>query len=148
MTQQPEPSASNITILPGGLEVKPPGTVRGTHINVQDYYVLMEGAGTARDASVRDVCIGIGSTGLTTSIGLMLSTPLVQFVDVGDGRTLSDVKWGPLACVLLLGAATIAATVIAFIAHKRTKGDPGRRSFAILLERLRSDLGVPPDDGK
>jgi hypothetical protein len=138
-TGQPE-----ITILQGGLAMRPPGPQLGTHITRENYFVLMEGAGTSKEASIRDVSLGVGFTALTTAASLFFSCDLTRTINTNPGVIKVPI-WGPLLTLIFMLFIGLFSIILAYISNIRAKGDTGRMSYKLLLERLRSDLGIQPD---
>lgn len=133
----PKGNAGEITFSAGDVVMEVPQQTRVTRIGLQEFHLLMEGAGSPRGASVRDSCIGIAVTAGTTAISLWCSTNLTV---THNGQKIP--VWGPFLTVIILAMVTLVTVVIAILGHKVATGDAGRRSYSDLLARMRRELGV------
>lgn len=97
-------------------------------IDKQDYHILMEGAGNPLDTSVRDVSAGLAASGLTTALSLL---PSVDY----------DKLTGPVVLFTILFCSFIFFSVLSVLAHMRTKGDKGRKSYVELMDRIKIQVG-------
>jgi hypothetical protein len=133
-TIPPVPGAGNPaamvqhSIASGPAVVQAPTHTPSVMLNLQDFRILTEGAGNPRDASTRDVCIGVAVAAFTTAASLFQSVDL-------------DKNTGPIKLFLGMVFASAAAFVIAVLAHLRTRDDKGRKSYAALIARMRAEVG-------
>ena len=101
----------------------------------QEFHLIMEGAGSPAAASVRDLCLGFLAASIIAVL-TTLATADFKHVAVAEKTTVTSPAWGPLLLCFGMGAAALAAGLTAYVAHSRTKGDKGRRSYQELVKGL------------
>jgi hypothetical protein len=105
---------------------------RNIMLSQQDFDILMESAGSPRDASVRDLSFGFAGSCILALIGIV----------AGIATSSVDSPLWLLLCIVALMCFTVASIALGLYAASRTKHDKGRQSYVRLLERIKTDLVV------
>lgn len=135
----PGPNQANISVPTRPATMALPGEGQIASLDRQDFNILIEGSGGSRDASIRDVSIGICSTALTAAVCFFFTTSFSTVTHEGGPAIAWGcvITFGSLAVLTIASGATAAAIVI------RNRGEKHRPSYRDLVARLRSELGIP-----
>jgi hypothetical protein len=110
-------------------EIFVPPPPRAVSINEQDLLILMEGPGNSPEEAIRNVCIGLASGALITTINM--------YCNFDADIPIPPKKFFALA---LIGAIFFATSAVALYSHFRAKSDRNRQSYKKLISRLKGSL--------
>lgn len=137
MAPDQDQSLENVKIGSAVVMAPEPSVERGYLLSRQDYFLLLEGAGTGKSLAARDVCAGVFFTALVGLVGVVATLS-------PDWAKDEATRWRVIFFFVVLAAVTVAALAMLIWFHRHGKDEKGRQSYTACCERIEAAFAARP----